>query len=202
MPRIQDLPIEAVQKCDDSTVQVVWAVAKAILNHLFDVVGDTLLFMKKPAAALLALVSSTSVIVLIVSLAFERARSGVCEWPVLSALPFCPSNARDANPFTHADFPGLVAVQHKALDEFMGYSDTGLGLAVNLKQAEIAVQDLIILVKASDLAIKDILADALREFVADAKMAGWGLQLLSSKIYGTVDKSVPTCPSPVLPTQY
>ena len=86
------------------------------------------------------------------------------------------------------DYPNFVEVQQHALDEFLGYSDNGSELAVNLKHAELAVRDLIVLVQASDLAVKDALADALMEFVIDAKNAGRDLQLLSAKINGAIDK--------------
>lgn len=148
--------------------------------------------MKKPASALLALLLSGSIVSLILSAVFTRARAGVsgvnvCEWPVLSALGACALPGPPL-PDGRSDFPSLAAVQQHAIDEFLGYSDNGSQLAVNLKHAELAVQDLIILVKASDLTIKDALADALVEFVIDAKSAGRGLQLLSAKINGAMDK--------------
>ena len=176
----------------DTSVRTYCAAVRSFIYHLIDIVGGALLLMKQPASALLALLLSGSIISLIISATFARARAEVsainfCEWPLLSALDACAPSPPPL-PAVRVDYPSFVAVQQHALDEFLGYSDNGSELAVNLKHAELAVRDLIVLVKASDLSVKDALADALMEFVIDAKSAGRGLQLLSAKINGAIDK--------------
>ncbi|EIW57912.1 uncharacterized protein TRAVEDRAFT_92050, partial [Trametes versicolor FP-101664 SS1] len=116
----------------------------------------------------------------------------ICVLPVVSRLPFCATPIQSSLPHTnpvsaHADFPNLVRLQSTALDELLDHSASGADLAVNLKQAELAVSDLVTLVRASNLTAKDVLADALFGFVGDAKVAGRGLQRLASKVHSVAD---------------
>ncbi|KAI1795832.1 hypothetical protein LXA43DRAFT_880971 [Ganoderma leucocontextum] len=87
----------------------------------------------------------------------------------------------------HVDFPGLMDLQSRTLDQLLAQSTSGSQLALSVKQAELAVKDLGIVVKASNLTSKDILARALEEFSQEAKLVGRDLQRLSAKLYGTVD---------------
>ncbi|KAI0351499.1 hypothetical protein OH77DRAFT_1410926 [Trametes cingulata] len=111
-----------------------------------------------------------------------------CEWPLLSLLPSCPrSLAGTPSPIRAVDFPGLISLQHRVLDEFLGQSSTGTEFALNIKHAELAVQDLIGMVKGSNLTLKEELSEALTDFVLDARHAARGLQRFSAKVQGTVD---------------
>ncbi|PIL36026.1 hypothetical protein GSI_01686 [Ganoderma sinense ZZ0214-1] len=87
----------------------------------------------------------------------------------------------------YVDFPGLMALQSRTLDQLLAHSTAGSQLALNVKHAELAVKDLGIIVKASNLTSKDTLTHALEEFAQDAKDAGRDLQQLSAKLYGIVD---------------
>lgn len=66
----------------------------------------------------------------------------------------------------------------------------GSGLSLEIKKAEMATIDLGTLVRVSDLKSRDLIAESLGEFVEDAKNTGRGLQKLSSKVGGAVDRYV------------
>ncbi|KAI0700647.1 hypothetical protein C8T65DRAFT_580132, partial [Cerioporus squamosus] len=85
------------------------------------------------------------------------------------------------------DFPGLMDLQARTLDQLLSHSAAGTQLALGVKHAELAVKDLGIIVKTSNLTSKDVLARNLEEFAQDAKVAGRKLQQLSAKLYGAVD---------------
>ena len=117
--------------------------------------------------------------------ALDLASFNVCELPLVPViLPSCgvPSvNGR-------ADFPSLLAIQHRAFDELVAGSSTNSELVFNIKHAELAVRDLVVLVKASNLTTKEPLTDALSLFSIDARRSGRALQLFMSKIHGVVDR--------------
>lgn len=172
-----------------------------ICCHVGEVVGDALLFIKKPVSLLLALLTTISLALFVISYTLDTlagvAILDVCKWPLASQVFSCTSPQTDTSvnvaqvpltPVEHTDFPKLIELQHRAFDELLGYSHTGSDLAANLKHAELAVQDLIVLVRASKLTIKEELAQALMDFVVDAKSAARGLAALSTRISGTVDE--------------
>lgn len=111
----------------------------------------------------------------------------VCELPLVPvAFPSCGTLPVEI--VGRADFPSLLAIQHRAFDELVAGSSTNSELVLNVKHAELAVRDLIVLVKASNLTTKEPLADALSLFSIDARRSGRSLQLLMSKIHGSVDR--------------
>ncbi|TFK81044.1 hypothetical protein K466DRAFT_502840 [Polyporus arcularius HHB13444] len=118
-------------------------------------------------------------------------RAGICEVPVVCLLPICAAEVSvipPTPPTTRTDFPGLMAIQHRALDELsIAGHGAAIDLALNMKHAELAVRDLVVMVQSSDLTSRDVLADTLTTFILEAREAGRGLQSLSSKIDGTLD---------------
>ena len=72
----------------------------------------------------------------------------------------------------------------------MAGSATNSEIVLNVKHAEMAIRDLVILVKGSNLTTKEPLADTLSQFSVSARRTGRGLQRLVSKIRGTVDRCV------------
>nr|VWP01904.1 Histone deacetylase (EC [Ganoderma boninense] len=117
------------------------------------------------------------------------ASLSACNLPLIPAvIPYCSPLSVES--IGRADFPGLLAIQHRAFDELVSGSTTNLELVVNVKHAELAVRDLVVLVKASNLTMKEPLADTLSLFSVDARRTGRGLQLLMSKIHGTVDRII------------
>ncbi|TFK27761.1 hypothetical protein FA15DRAFT_665984 [Coprinopsis marcescibilis] len=99
---------------------------------------------------------------------------------------------------TDPDQPGPVKqADHGALSElqvttFSQLSKDNMGsfgrtTASNLKRSEVAIWDLIELVKMSELEQKDILAQYLAEFAEDASYTGEALSALSAKFNGALD---------------
>lgn len=103
--------------------------------------------------------------------------------------PEYPPNTAVRHAPRWADYPGLVNVQSATFEQLLDESVGGSGLSLEMKKAEMATSDLVTLVRVSELKTKDVLAETLAEFVGDAKRAGRGLQKLSSKVAGAVDKS-------------
>ncbi|KAL7279308.1 hypothetical protein ACG7TL_007149 [Trametes sanguinea] len=117
----------------------------------------------------------------------------VCYVPGLSSSALCripqvEYNAEGVPVPQHADYPKLVEIQSSSFEQLLDSSVGGSGLSLEIKKAEMASQDLITLVKFSELKSRDLLAQSLFEFVEDAKKTGKGLQKLTSKINGAVDK--------------
>ncbi|KAE9388719.1 hypothetical protein BT96DRAFT_1003935 [Gymnopus androsaceus JB14] len=87
-----------------------------------------------------------------------------------------------------ADFPSLITAQTRTFEQILDDAAGGSVISLKLKKAEMAMSDIVILVKLSELASRDLLAETIVDFVKDARKAGHGLQLLGSKISGAVDQ--------------
>ncbi len=110
----------------------------------------------------------------------------LCALPLLALCDSRPGNIGSI--LSEPDYPTLMDVQGRAFDHLLGQSETGITISLDIKKAEIAVRDLIVIVRASDLLKKDLIASALDDFVLDARLAGRALQKLSVKIYSSTDK--------------
>ncbi|KAJ3910854.1 hypothetical protein F5877DRAFT_55854, partial [Lentinula edodes] len=86
-----------------------------------------------------------------------------------------------------ADFPRLMNAQTLTFEQLLDNSVGGSGLSLDIKKAEMAMSDLVVLIKFSELSSKDVLSDALTKFAHDARRTGRGLQTLGSRIGGAVD---------------
>ena len=82
----------------------------------------------------------------------------------------------------------LIEVQSKTFDQLLDESAGGSALSLEVKKAEMATTDLATLVRHSNLKARDMLASSLKEFVDDARKTGRGLQKMSAKVGGAVDK--------------
>jgi hypothetical protein len=82
----------------------------------------------------------------------------------------------------------MIDLQSKTFEQLIDDSIGGSALSLEVKKAEMALTDLAIVVRLSKLRAGDTLADSLIEIVQVARKAGRGLQKLSSKIGGAVDK--------------
>ncbi|KAG6862464.1 hypothetical protein C0995_000010 [Termitomyces sp. Mi166 len=117
----------------------------------------------------------------------------LCLLPGLYGSRFCeapPLVPGVTGPPRWADYPKLVDAQSMTLEHLLDDSVGGSGLSLEIKKAEMATSDLVTLVRVSHLKARDTLGDLLSEFVDDAKKTGRGLQRLSSKIGGAVDRQV------------
>ncbi|PIL28735.1 hypothetical protein GSI_08779 [Ganoderma sinense ZZ0214-1] len=128
-----------------------------------------------------------------VEASLETAMTTICLLPLASRFAQCNiTKVTDSIPLAHADYPTLMEVQGRAMDTLLVQSQTGLSLAVDVKHAEVAIKDLVVVVNASGITNlnRDLLVAALRDFVVDSKASGRALQKLSSKIYSAMDTSV------------
>lgn len=136
------------------------------------------------------------------------ANTEICSDLHTSFHKACPSSPLSA------DFPRLMNVQTTMFEELLDNSVGSSGLSLDIKKAEVAMSDLIVLVKYSDLSNKDVLSrcsnlisadfcfntqrmligvfvgDALATFACDARRTGRSLQTLGSKIGGAIDLCV------------
>ena len=115
----------------------------------------------------------------------NTSNSNLCKaWH--NALPEMKTSRKKAPQW--ADFPKMVDLQSKMFQQLMDESIGGSELSLEVKKAKMVITDLVSFVQLSNLKVKDTLASSLLQFVLDAKKTGRGLQKLSSKIGGTVDK--------------
>ena len=150
---------------------------------------------KYPISITLAIIACACALA-IISDAVRSALAPMCSVPVISLL--CPAIAhggpyRLPNPertLLWADFPSLLKVESKTLETLLDGTVEIPGLALEMKKAEMATSDLAMLVRVSKLNSREFLADALREFVKDARKASRGLMSFSSSVGSTVDKCV------------
>ncbi|KAI0710513.1 hypothetical protein C8Q76DRAFT_596142, partial [Earliella scabrosa] len=113
-----------------------------------------------------------------------------CKLPLVSRLSFCRPRTETvvhASTLQRADFPRLVKLQETVFDQLMEGSTSGAGLSLNVKHAELAIGDLVAIVRSSNVTVREKLADELAEFATEARIAGRSLQALSSTMQGTVD---------------
>jgi len=82
----------------------------------------------------------------------------------------------------------MVEMQSKSFEQLLDESVGGSGLALEIKKAEMATTDLVTLVRVSKLTSKDLLAEALVEFVGNARETARGLLKLSAKVSSSVDE--------------
>ncbi|PIL23152.1 transporter [Ganoderma sinense ZZ0214-1] len=174
------------------------AVFGTLFRSVMDALRVVIVLLKVPFIVFLFAYLSLLLLGRVVDTASERL-APVCN--IFPNLPICRVTAaadnlsatlgnvgrKPVNYMHRVDFPGLMDLQSRTLDQLLAQSTSGSQLALSIKQAELAVKDLGIVVKASNLTSKDVLAQALEEFAQEAKLAGRDLQRLSAKLYGTVD---------------
>ncbi|KDQ19125.1 hypothetical protein BOTBODRAFT_484477 [Botryobasidium botryosum FD-172 SS1] len=120
---------------------------------------------------------------------FDLLWSGTCASnPDVAFLCVPPPVSQNATMTSIPDIPELIRLQ----TGFEGIieSSFGMALAVDLKHSEIALRDLNILVKVSDLEAKQLLSTQLEKVVVQAKKTGEGLQKLGVKVGVAVDSTL------------
>lgn len=171
----------------------------AIRRYITEVARLVSVLLKIPLALCVTIAIASCVVSMLMGRVVGFAQGAVdalCILPGLSSLNVCSSlTISETDPpnvagIIRADFPQLMTVQNRALDQLLDQSDTGLSLATDVKHAEMALQDLISVVHTSNLTNRFALASTLSEFVMDAKIAGRALQKLSAKIHGAIDMYV------------
>lgn len=165
--------------------------------YAYDVFGTFFRYLKKPLSILLV-IWTIAIILNSLSASIKSVFSPLCFLPGLSRSPLCmqpqygppPEDGQERVMALHADYPRMVEIQSKTFEQLLDESVGGSGLSLEIKKAEMATRDLVTLVRMSKLTSKDLLADALVDFVDDARNTAKGLQKLSSKVNGAVDKFV------------
>jgi len=152
-------------------------------TYTFDIFGRAVHYLRLPLSIFLSL----WLLVYITGKmhhTFRSAFSPLCIIPGMSGKSLCrpePVNLQ-------ADYPRLMETESTTFEQLMDDFVTGSALSLQVKHAEMATTDLVALVRISDLKAKNTLATSLLDFVDDAKKTGKGLQKLSSKVGGAVDR--------------
>ena len=117
--------------------------------------------------------------------AFRAVVAPLCWVPGIAGTPMCYTPPKIPK---FADYSKLAEIQGATFEQLLDESVGGSGLSLEIKKAEMATTDLVTLVKVSKLTSKDLLADALVEFVSNAKETSRGLLKLSAKVSSAVDE--------------
>ena len=128
-----------------------------MLHFAGEVIKEGVNLLRKPLPYIVFLWVS----IFVIAQAFIVAGRSLCSIPLLQNTGLCPSqqsNTGQSGSITHhADFPSLVNAQSQSLEALLDGSAGGSELSLTLKKAELAVTDLVILVKLSKLDKKDLL---------------------------------------------
>lgn len=154
------------------------------LEYLFDVFKTTLYLLRKPLSAIL-FVYILAYLLALTSTAFRAVVAPICWVPGISRTPMCYTPPKIPR---WADYPKLAELEGSTFEQLLDETVGGSGLSLEIKKAEMATTDLVALVKVSNFKSKDTLANHLEGFVDSAKKAGRGLQRLSSRVAGAVDR--------------
>ncbi|RPD74274.1 hypothetical protein L226DRAFT_546169 [Lentinus tigrinus ALCF2SS1-7] len=121
----------------------------------------------------------------------DVAQVVACQYPLVSYLPFCAApEALSPSLSTlpdRVDVLKVAHIEHKALDAFAVGLSGNMDAALNVRNAELAIKELVGMVKASNLVEKDSLAENLVQFLSGARQTATSLQELTYMIHGTID---------------
>lgn len=186
-PNINDRPILSRDVVVDGTLKG----AVFTSRYALDVLSTAIHLLRKPLSILLFL-WLLGFIMGQVSHTLRTVFLPLCVIPGISSSRMCRSldlNTSSGRRISRwADYPKLVDVQSKTFGQLMDEVVGGSALSLEIKKAEMATTDLVALVRISNLKARDTLASSLTGFVEDAKKTGRGLQKLTSKVGGAVDR--------------
>ena len=174
-----DILLDGAKDISILTIRYIWDISSRAFHHSRFMLGFLL------ALWIIALIT------LQILPTLWGAVSPVCYLPLISSSNLCEvwrNTLPGKKEPRWADYPKMVDLQSKTFEQLMDESIGGSALSLEVKKAEMTITDLVSFVQLSKLKAKDTLASSLIEFVLDAKRTGRGLQKLSSKIGGTVDK--------------
>ena len=179
---------------------VVYYVAP-ILDWVFDVLVNTLRFLKKPISWVLALYLFAGLLTLVANLltsSVYTALSPICRIPGVSllGLPICTyhspdpsqptlpytSNSHPANP----EFSSLMHTQDQ-FNEILDSSTSSLHLPMDMKRSETSIRDLRQIVRFSNLPSRHELTLEFDGFIETARTASYDLQRFNSHVGRAVD---------------
>ena len=177
------------------TTELVKDYATPILGYAMKVVADAFHFNRRFFSVALGITILWLLSSMMTSQLVYFARP-ICSIPIVSPMiPFChwevfkgaPTHISAGRPVRWADYPKLVDLQTRTFDQLLDESSGNKGLASEVKKAEMANNDLITLVRVSELKSKDQIAEKLSKFSEDARGTGRSLHSLGAKIQGAVD---------------
>lgn len=155
-------------------------------HYVLDIFATGMNLMRKPLG-FLVFVALLSVCMGYIAFYVQKALMPFCFLPFVNRSTMCavllPPPMDAANPWEK-----LIQVQTKTFDELLDETAGGSSLSLEVKKAEMATADLVTLVRHSDFKTRDMLAASLKGFVDDARKTGRGLQKMSAKVAGAVDK--------------
>lgn len=193
----RQVPIQQPPKIDIWPVVLngLWEGTKFTAEYTKYLVKNALHYLRFPLSIFL-MFYVLSLMAGYISQSLYKAFSPVCIVPGFSSLPVCrtstvllPDSSGNSNKTPKwADYSTLMDVQSKSFEQLLEDSAGGSGLSLEIKQAEMATSDLLARVHVSDLKARNSLASTLSEFIDDAKKTSRGLQKLTSKVGGAVDK--------------
>jgi len=169
--------------------------AASIFGYAVKVVADAFHFNRRIFSFVLGITIVWFLLSMMTSQLVFFARP-VCSLPVVSSMiPFCrweafkesSTHTSAGRPVRWANYPKLVDLQTRAFDQLLDESVGNKRLALAVKRAEMASNDLITMVRASELKSRDQIAERLNKFVDDARGTGRSLHSLGAKIQGAVD---------------
>lgn len=187
----------------EATMDGAWMAAKFAGRYAMKILINTLRYLQQPLSLVLCFYLLTFMAGYI-SQSLYRAFSPICMFPGFSNFSICHDVCRVSDcpsprhvevsgnsiPSKPTGFSALMDVQSASFEQLLQELAGGSGLSLQIKKAEMAVTDLAVRIRASDLKATDSLARSLSEFVFDAKKTARGLQRLTSKVGGAVDKFV------------
>ena len=170
--------------------------APSIFEYIVKVVGDAFHFNRRNFSFALGITIIWLLFQMMTPQLVFFARP-MCSLPVVSPrIPLCrhevftgplQTHTSAGRPVRWADYPKLVDMQTKTFDQLLDGSVGNKGLALEVKKAEMASNELVGLVRASGLKSKAQIAGKLSRFVDDARGTGRSLHSLGAKIQGAVD---------------
>jgi len=195
----QHAPAEPSTQNYDQLIELATEYSLAIFEYVIKVVADAFRFCRRFFSYALGIVILGLVISKITSHLIFFAQP-VCMIPIVSPrIPFChwevfkgppPYVANSGRPVQGPDYPKLVDMQTRTFDQLLDENVGSRGLTLDVKKAAIAGNDLITLVRTSELKSRDQVAERLGRFVDDAGGTGRSLQSLGAKINGAIDSII------------
>lgn len=155
-------------------------------HYVLDILGTGMNLMRKPLG-FLVFVALLSVCMGYIAFYVQKALLPFCFLPFVNRSTMCAVLLLPPTDTTNS-WEKLVQVQTKTFDELLEETAGGSSLSLEVKKAEMATADLVTLIRHSDLKSRDMLAATLKGFVDDARKTGRGLQKMSAKVAGAVDK--------------
>lgn len=154
-------------------------------SYAFDVFKGSIEKMRKPFSWFLFLWMFSWMISRMMP-TIQTVFSPLCIFPGISKSALC----LPIRPTPSVDFEKLVNIQGSTFEQLVGETAGGSQLSIDVLRAEMATQDLSLLVRYSDLKSRENIADMLRTIGTDAKKTGRGLSKLDSKVVGAIDEYV------------